>query len=197
MKRFFSYGVLALCAVPLSLSIAGCSQNVGVNNDSASSQNPETTTTETTTTQSKTTETTTPAPPESVVQKAAKPARTKGSRISWEPTLDVALAKARASQKPIMIDFFATWCGPCKMLDAEIYPAPAVVAQGKSFVSVKVDVDQQAALAQKYKITGMPTIVFLSATGKEVYRTQGASRDPQWMVDEMKTALSKVAGTPA
>lgn len=188
MKRIFRYGVLALCAAPLGFSISGCSQNVDSDNGGAISQNPETTV-------QKTAEPA-PAPTTAPVQ-APAPVRAVASAISWEPTLDAALAKARTSQKPIMIDFFATWCGPCKMLDADIYPAPAVAAQGQSFVSVKVDVDQQAALAQKYNINQMPTIVFLNASGEEIHRTQGVSQDPQWMVDEMKTALSRITGTPA
>lgn len=83
------------------------------------------------------------------------------------------------------------------MLDAEIYPAPTVVAEGQNFVSVKIDVDKETAIAQKYKISAMPTIVFLSASGQEIHRIEGVSQDPSWMVQEMQTARSRVAATPA
>jgi len=187
MKRFFRYGVLAICAAPLGFSVVGCSQNVGSDSGVEISKIPETTA-------SPTTQSAPPKTPPANSQTTSAPAATK---ISWEPTLDAALQKARATQKPIMIDFFATWCGPCKMLDAEIYPAPAVVTEGQNFVSVKVDVDKETAAAQKYNISAMPTIVFLSASGQEIHRVEGASQDPQWMVGEMQTALSRITGTPA
>ena len=182
MKRFFFHtGVLPLCAAALAVSIAGCSRNIDSEIEVAETQP---------------TSPIASATPTAPVTPATPTAPTATS-ITWEPSLDAALARARSTQKPIMIDFFATWCGPCKMLDAQIYPAPVVVAEGQNFVSVKIDVDKEAALAQKYKITGMPTIVFLSASGQEVHRTQGVSEDPSWMVQEMQTARARVAPTPA
>ena len=96
-----------------------------------------------------------------------------------------------------MIDFYATWCGPCKMLDAQIYPARPVVEEAQNFISVKIDVDKEQSLAMKYQIQAMPTIVFLDASGQEVHRTQGVSDEPSWFVQEMQTARSKISTTAA
>lgn len=186
MKDFFHRGVLAFCAVAFAVSVAGCSRNVSSENEVDVAQNPESATPNATQT---------PQQPEA--PKPATAPKSTATALHWEPNLDAALALARQTQKPIMIDFFATWCGPCKLLDAEIYPAAPVVAEGQNFVSVKIDVDKEAAIAQKYKISAMPTIVFLSASGKEIHRTQGMSRDPAWMVQEMQTARARVAPTPA
>lgn len=185
MKFLPRHGVMALCAAVFTLSIAGCSRNVASEGDIEVTQNPAPAT-------PTVPETPSPAKPPEV-----KPQSVVQEHLTWEPSLDAALKKARETQKPIMIDFFATWCGPCKMLDAEIYPAPSVVTEGMNFISVKVDVDKEAAIAQKYQISAMPTIVFLSASGQEIHRTQGVSQDPAWMVQEMQTARAKVAPTAA
>jgi thioredoxin len=135
------------------------------------------------------------APPTSEAEKTTQSATPKA--IKWEKNLNDALARARKTQKPVMIDFFATWCGPCKMLDTEIYPAAPVVQEAQNFVSVKVDVDKEKSLAMKYQIQAMPTIVFLDATGREIHRTQGVSDQASWFVQEMQTARSKISVTAA
>jgi thioredoxin 1 len=62
------------------------------------------------------------------------------------------------SQKPVMVDFWATWCGPCRMT-APIVKALADEYKGKIVVG-KVDVDQNRDLAEGYSISAIPTILF-------------------------------------
>ncbi len=61
------------------------------------------------------------------------------------------------SEIPVLVDFFATWCGPCKMF-APILEDFAAAAEGKVKVC-KVDIDQELPLAQKYNIMSVPTIL--------------------------------------
>lgn len=97
----------------------------------------------------------------------------KAGEIPWLTSLDEGLAAAKAQNKPVVVDFFATWCGPCKLMDAEVWPRPEVISAAAGFVPVKVDVDQNQALANEYKIEGVPTMVFLDAAGKETGRQVG------------------------
>jgi thioredoxin 1 len=62
------------------------------------------------------------------------------------------------STKPVLVDFWAEWCGPCKAL-APVLDEVATEMSGKAAV-VKVNVDQAGELAQKYGIRGIPTMIF-------------------------------------
>ena len=73
-------------------------------------------------------------------------------------------------QGGVVIDFFATWCGPCKRI------APTYEKLSEAFstiVFLKVDVDEAAELVNMYDVSVMPTFVFLK-DGKEVKRVEGA-----------------------
>ena len=71
------------------------------------------------------------------------------------------------SEKPILIDFWATWCGPC------MRQGPVVEELAQEGYSVgKVDVDQEPGLAQQFKIMSIPTLLILK-DGKEVQRFIG------------------------
>ena len=74
------------------------------------------------------------------------------------------------SDLPVLVDFYADWCGPCKMLKP-ILEEVAKDWSGKAKV-IKVDTDAQQHLAMKYGIQGIPTLI-LFKHGKEVHRTSG------------------------
>jgi len=89
-------------------------------------------------------------------------------------TLEAALAKAGETDKMVVVDFFATWCGPCKMMDNETWPQEDVVAWiGKHAILIKVDVDKEEAIAREFNVTAMPTVVFLKADKSEISRFVG------------------------
>lgn len=62
------------------------------------------------------------------------------------------------SEVPVMVDFFATWCGPCKMISPAIEEISASM-QGKAKI-VKVDIDESTEIASKYGIMGVPTLLY-------------------------------------
>lgn len=76
------------------------------------------------------------------------------------------------SDKPVLVDFWAEWCAPCRMLSPTI---EAIAEQyGDTAGVVKVNVDENTSTAQRYGIKGIPTLILFSA-GKEVERVVGAT----------------------
>lgn len=93
----------------------------------------------------------------------------------WEHDFETARAIAQATGRPIMIDFWATWCGPCKMMNAKTFPDPRVIEKSAAVVPLKQDVDREGRqLAERYKITGYPTILFIDADGNVQDKIVGA-----------------------
>lgn len=77
----------------------------------------------------------------------------------------------KTSNKPILVDFYADWCGPCKMV------SPAIEKVAKDFsgklMTIKINVDKAQAAAAKYQIQSIPTIMMFKG-GESVMRLTGA-----------------------
>ncbi len=88
-----------------------------------------------------------------------------------------ALEQARAENKLIFMDAFTTWCGPCKMMSAQVFPNTDVSKFfNGSFINVKMDMEKGEGieLAQRFKVMAYPTLLFIDpADGSIVHRTAG------------------------
>jgi thiol:disulfide interchange protein DsbD len=92
--------------------------------------------------------------------------------IAWEAFSTEAVADARTSGLPVIIDFTADWCLPCKELDRITFRDARVVEAAREFVALKADVSEFTAppieaLRRQYEIFGVPTVLFLDAQGRE------------------------------
>ncbi|MBE7492389.1 MAG: thioredoxin family protein [Planctomycetes bacterium] len=113
-----------------------------------------------------------PDPKESKESKAAE----KGLKFGKD--LEAAKKLAAEQKKGIFIDFMAEWCGPCKMLDAQVWSDESVAARvTRDYVPVKIDVDEQPDVSARYEIQAMPTLVIADAAGEVLARTVGAAFD--------------------
>lgn len=86
------------------------------------------------------------------------------------------LRRARAEKKPVMLDAYAVWCGPCKQLDRTTFADATVGAWArKNVVAAKVDAEKGEGriLSQRYAVRAFPTILFLDASGNELDRISG------------------------
>lgn len=87
--------------------------------------------------------------------------------------------------QPVLVDFFATWCGPCKVM------SPTIEALGKELIGqarvLKIDVDKNEAVANLYRIQSVPTLIIFKK-GEVVWRTSGVI-EKEAIVQEIKKLI--------
>jgi len=74
------------------------------------------------------------------------------------------------SEKPVLLDFFATWCGPCRMVGPII---EEIAGENESFKVAKLDVDELPEIAKEYRVVSIPTLMVFK-DGKVVNQALGA-----------------------
>ena len=96
--------------------------------------------------------------------------------LHWLPTEAAGLAHARISGKPMVMDFTADWCLPCREFEVSVFARPEVAALLEDFVLVKIDLtredqdDALPALKDRYGVSTLPAVRFLAPGGQIVGR---------------------------
>lgn len=92
----------------------------------------------------------------------------------WLSDFDAALAEAQRLNRPLLVHFYADWCGPCRQMEQGVLHRPDVLAEiRKSVVAVKVNTDRSPHLATRYNVEALPMDLFLEPDGKQLLESTG------------------------
>jgi len=96
-------------------------------------------------------------------------------KMNWQPYSDALVEQAKRDGRPVIIDFYAEWCIPCKQLEKTLFADPAIVAKSAKFVALKADLTKEEspevkALRRIYRVVGVPTVILIDRNGNEYQR---------------------------
>ena len=124
----------------------------------------------------------------------------RAGELPWETDYDQALATAAAERKPLLVDFSASWCGPCRLMENTTFADEKVRSDLEGYILVRVDLDQNATLAGKYGVQAIPACFLVNQFGERVanrvgYIAPAAFRS--WLTDGHGAAFASVSKNQA
>src|SRR5690554_4354758 len=104
---------------------------------------------------------------------AVKGIRFLDNEESWQSVIDMS----KAENKPIFVDVYTEWCGPCKWMDQNVFNQSEVAEfMNQEFINVKVDAEKGWGkdFAQQFRISGYPTFLYFNPQGQVVMTAMGS-----------------------
>jgi len=117
--------------------------------------------------------------------------------MSWQPTMESAKRLAAQTNRLVLVHFWASWCGACRMVEREVLRNSGVASElQKNFVPVKINADHFPATARHYGVTALPTSIVITPEGRLLEKVQGriAASDYVARLNRVATA-SKGSGS--
>jgi thiol:disulfide interchange protein DsbD len=117
--------------------------------------------------------------------------------VKWTPYNQKLIENAAENSKPAIIDIYADWCGPCKLMDKHVFRNPEVIKLSENFITIRLDitrkVQDQDEILKKYSIEGAPTIIFFDKEGREIPELRIESKvDRDEFMSHMQKALGDI-----
>lgn len=108
----------------------------------------------------------------------------------WHQNYDDACREAKAANLPILLHFYADWCGPCQQMEQGVLNSPDVMRQlGTVVVGAKIDVDHHPQIVARYAVEGYPFDLVVSPDGKVLHRASGYAQ-PTHYIKRIRTAAA-------
>jgi thiol-disulfide isomerase/thioredoxin len=115
----------------------------------------------------------------------------QGNKIIWEKDFKKALVMAKESGRPLMLDFTADWCEPCRMMDKEFWVLDEVAEAVKPFIAVKVNFDSERGIVDKYGVRAIPYVVFTDPMGNLITSRRGFSKQKMAELNQIFDEMPK------
>jgi len=119
----------------------------------------------------------------------------EAASIRWYTAFQQAMAAAQEANKPIMIEFWADWCSPCKVMETEVYTDAGVVAVlADKMIAVRLNFDNQKELVRRYNVEAIPHLVFTDSYGLELLYHRGilGAKDLTAVIDALPMDISEI-----
>lgn len=111
--------------------------------------------------------------------------------LRWETDLPTAQKLARESNRLVLIHFGGPWCGPCRMLEQNVFSQPGFGSElTADYVAVKVDPHAEPAVKREYGITQVPTDAIATPTGQLIYRIPSPATAPDYVNTMLRIAAT-------
>ncbi|MCK4487587.1 MAG: thioredoxin family protein, partial [Desulfobacterales bacterium] len=116
--------------------------------------------------------------------------------INWVYYRGQSIDQLQKENRPVLIDFYADWCAACKELDRKTFRDQRVIDKSREFIMLRVDCtltdDKCTALTEKFKVSGLPTVVFVSSKGEDIYGLRAIGfLGPAEMLKKMEEASAQ------
>ena len=104
----------------------------------------------------------------------AVPANSEWVKHCWQTDFFHAEVEAKRLGRPLLLHFYASWCGPCQRMEREVLKDPVLLKHfGTKFVAVKIDIDKYEALVERFNIQSLPSDVLVAPDGQLLMKTTG------------------------
>ncbi|MBN2763424.1 MAG: thioredoxin family protein [Bacteroidales bacterium] len=109
-------------------------------------------------------------------------ASSAGAQIHMLRNYDLARSIASKSGRLIVMDFWASWCRPCKDMDVELWQNPATQKFATYFVGVRIDVEAEENLVKRYRASSIPKVIIATVNGDIIWEQEGYDEAATYML---------------